>query len=244
VQAIMTGHLLVGKEPATLSREVTQGLLRGELGFGGLVMTDALEMGAISATVGVEEAAVRALAAGADALLIGRDLGVETVEAIHGAVVEAVRAGRLAEERLGEAADRVAETARWASRPRADESVRRDVGLEAARRALHVEGEVALTRPPRIVELLPEPSMAADAPRHRLGDFLTGDGEQLVIVVQDAHRHPSQREAAESLLDDDAVVVEIAVPVWRPSRAAGYVATYGAGRVNLEAAAEVLSAGL
>jgi beta-N-acetylhexosaminidase len=263
VQVVMTGHLLVGDEPATLSREVTEELLRGRLGFFGLVLTDALEMGAISRTVGVEEAAVRALSSGADALCLGRDLGEKSVESVHRAVVEAVRAGRLGEERLREAAGRVGETARWASRPSPDPSLPREVGLDAARRALRVEGRAVLTRPPRVVELLPEPSMAADEPRHGLAEILGGEagghagkagmafrrhrkrclsGEQLVVVVQDAHRHAWQREAVESLLDDDAIVVEIGVPVWRPGRAAGYVATHGVGRVNLEAAAERLLA--
>ena len=60
--------------PATLSRAVLAGLLRDELGFDGLVITDALEMRAVAGTVGAEEAAVRALAAGVDALCLGHDL--------------------------------------------------------------------------------------------------------------------------------------------------------------------------
>ena len=64
---------------------------------------------------------------------------------------------------------------------------------------------------------------------------------QLVVVVQDAHRHPWQQDAARKILDqaDDAVLVEIGLPVWRPDGVT-YVATRGRGRVNLEAAAELL----
>ena len=113
VQAVMTAHLLVpelDELPATLSRRIVTGLLREELGFEGLVVTDALEMRAISGGVGVEEAAVLALAAGVDALCVGHDLHEETVDALVGAISEAVRSGRLPLERLEEAAARVATT--------------------------------------------------------------------------------------------------------------------------------------
>ena len=68
------------------------------------------------------------------------------------------------------------------------------------------------------------------------------DGRQLVIVVRDAHRHAWERAAVETLLAraDDAVVVELGLPHRRPPGAMAYVATYGAARVNVEAAAERL----
>ena len=94
MQSIMTAHIVVasvGETPATMSREILHDLLRGELGFDGMVMTDALEMQAISATVGVEEGAVRAIAAGADALCLGHDLFDESVMNVRDALVEAVR---------------------------------------------------------------------------------------------------------------------------------------------------------
>ena len=68
-------------------------MLRGELGFTGVAITDALEMKAISGTVGVEQGAVQALAAGADALCLGHDLGADSVERIVAAVVEGVARG-------------------------------------------------------------------------------------------------------------------------------------------------------
>ena len=80
----MTAHIVVpalDDVPATLSR-VVSGLLREELGFGGAVVTDALEMRAVAAPVGVEEAAVRALEAGADALCLGRDLGPAEIPSV------------------------------------------------------------------------------------------------------------------------------------------------------------------
>jgi beta-N-acetylhexosaminidase len=258
-KAVMTAHIQVAgldDAPGTLSHAVISGLLRGELGFGGTVVTDALEMRAVSASVGAEEGAIRALAAGADALCLGHDLRPESV---HAAVVEAVRKGRLDEARLGEAAARVAELGRVGGRREAPGPT--GVGLAAARRALESEGDVRLRRRPLVVELRPKASIAAGAANHGLADALDSAevvvlhdapldprsivaehfGRQLVVVLCDAHRHPWQRVAAHALLEaaPDAVLVEVGVPVWRPD-GSNYVATQGLGRVNLEAAAELL----
>jgi beta-N-acetylhexosaminidase len=254
VRAIMSAHIrvpAVGDEPATVSRALLTGVLREELGFGGLVVTDALEMRAIAGPIGVEEGAVRALAAGADALCLGHDLGDDACERIAHAVEEAVRAGRLSEERIAEAGARVAAIGAGSQEdaPLPDGSA----GIEAARRALRVEGRVELTRPPLVVELHGDVNIAAGPARHGLGDFLR-DAEvvrldaprkialpperQLVVVVRDAHRHPWQRDVIAAL--PDPIVVETGIPAWRPTGAAGYVATNGGGRVNLQAAAERL----
>jgi beta-N-acetylhexosaminidase len=257
VTAIMTAHIRVqdaGDEPATLSRPLLTGLLRDELGFTGLAITDALEMKAISATVGVERGAVLALAAGADALCLGHDLGADSVDRIVRAVVEAVQGGMLAEERLAEAASRVAASIGTTT---VDGAADRGVGAEAAKRALRSEGEVQLTRPAVVVELRPDPTIAVDARNGGLGEALavrradtrithspgtdTVDG-QLVVVLQDAHRHEWQRDTAKKLVDStvDTIVVEVGLPGWRPEGAAGYIATHGAARVNVEAAVDRL----
>ena len=240
VRAVMTAHVrfsAIDDEAATLSAK-TIGLLRSELGFGGLVITDALEMRAISGTVGLEGGAVRALAAGADALCFGADVAPEQVESVRKAIV-----GGVPEARLLEAAARVAETAAWASSPKAHRD--REAGAEAARRALRVEGDVSLSGEPLFVELRPEATIAAGEAQHGLGGIEVREGEQLppledlgrvVIVVRDAHRHAWQRE----LVTAGTVVVETGVPEWRPPAARGWISTYGAGRVNLEAAAELL----
>jgi beta-glucosidase len=99
VASVMTAHLLLPAldpdRPATLSAAVLRDLLRGELGFGGLVVTDALVMEAIAARYGPGEAAVLALEAGADLVLMPGD-----AEAAIEAIVAAVLAGRLGDERL------------------------------------------------------------------------------------------------------------------------------------------------
>ena len=94
-------------QPATLSRKVLS-LLRDQLGFDGVVVTDALDMAGASGGRGIPEAAVAALAAGADLLCLGADKDAALVREVQAAVVAAVRSGRLSEDRLVEAADRIA----------------------------------------------------------------------------------------------------------------------------------------
>ena len=108
VQAVMPGHLLVpgltGGLPATWSAAALTGLLRGELGFTGAIVSDALEMRAVSDPYGVPEAAVRTVAAGADLLCLGRDQDEEMYLAVRTALAAAVAEGRLPAARLEEAA--------------------------------------------------------------------------------------------------------------------------------------------
>ena len=268
-QAIMTAHIVVrsiGEYPATMNHEILTDLLREELGFTGLVVTDALEMKAISAGVGVEEGAVRAISAGADALCLGHDLFDESVVSVRRAIVQAVRSERISEERLVDAETRVRRIVSWAAEQGQVPPPERGVGLAAARAALRCEGEARLTRPALVVELEPEIGMAAGrlsqlpgewfqavVPDTELRRFDSGafdpnvqfDGRQLVVIARDAHRHEWERQAVESLVTraPDAIVIEIGLPYWRPPHAATYVATYGAARVNVEAAAKALYSG-
>ncbi|MET7570900.1 glycoside hydrolase family 3 protein [Streptomyces sp. NPDC005492] len=119
-RAVMSAHILVPSldpdHPATLSLRILTDLLRGRLGYDGLIVTDAIEMQAIAATYGIERGSVIAIAAGADALCVGGGLADdETVRRLRDALVGAVRSGELPEERLAEAAERVRELARWAA---------------------------------------------------------------------------------------------------------------------------------
>ncbi len=243
VETIMTAHVVVpelGDEPATLNRRVVSGLLREELGFDGVVVADALEMRAVSATVGVEAAAVRALCAGVDLLCVGHDLDEFDVARIEAALVSAVADGELEEARLAEAAARVRALAAWAHAEPA--IVDGAVGDAAARRALRVSGDAMLDPDATIVELRPRANIAAGEHEHHLpGAQVVREGEPVpaadAYVVRDAHRHAWMREASDRT---GAVVIEVGLPVWRPEHARGYVATYGAGRASLAAAADIL----
>ncbi|WP_419667381.1 glycoside hydrolase family 3 protein [Streptomyces sp. 2-1] len=158
-RAVMSAHILVPAldpvHPATLSRRILTGLLREELGYDGLIVTDGMEMQAISATYGIERGSVLAIAAGADAICVGGGLSDEpTVLRLRDALVAAVRSGELPEERLADAATRVRALAAWTASTQttpstpssalssagsaAGSDASTDVGLVAARRALKV----------------------------------------------------------------------------------------------------------
>ena len=110
VRAIMTGHLAVPAVepdtgiPATLSAHVLQGVLRGELGFRGLIVADALDMGGVTSLYSPTEAAVRAAIAGVDVLLMPSHSRAALI-----ALEDAVHTGRLPESRIDEAVRRILE---------------------------------------------------------------------------------------------------------------------------------------
>ncbi len=138
VRAVMPSHLrvpeLTGDLPASLSRRAQTDLLRGELGFTGVIVSDGLEMRAVSEPYGIPEAAVLAVMAGTDLLCLGRDQDQLSFLAVRAALVEAVRSGRLPGERLEEAAARVAELRAWTSAAALAATARAD-GAEGVRRA-------------------------------------------------------------------------------------------------------------
>lgn len=93
--------------PASLSGNIVSGLLRDELGYDGIVMTDALDMDAIDTMHSPSDASVRAILAGNDLIAIGAHVGTSRIEAAIDAVVEAVRAGRIAESRIDASVRRI-----------------------------------------------------------------------------------------------------------------------------------------
>jgi beta-N-acetylhexosaminidase len=143
VGAIMTAHIALPNIaegvnlPATLSRNVLTGLLREDLEFEGLIFTDAMDMDAIDRLFPGEEAAVRAVEAGADVVLLPPDPEV----AIRG-IMSAVLSGRIPEERI-------------------DASVERILRAKAAM-GLHVERTVDLEAIHRRVGLLPSREVAQE----------------------------------------------------------------------------------
>jgi beta-N-acetylhexosaminidase len=113
VAFIMTAHVLVPSldedRPATLSRRIVYDLLRDELNFEGVILSDDLEMKAIAATYSVPDAAVQAIAAGCDAVLVCRHLvedrsrDIEAQAAVLEALVHAVEGGTIPYKRLEDA---------------------------------------------------------------------------------------------------------------------------------------------
>jgi beta-N-acetylhexosaminidase len=276
VRSVMTAHIrvpvLTGELPATFSAAALTGLLRKELGFGGAIVSDGLEMQGASGAIGVPEAAVRALVAGNDLLCFGGELvkapasvAESLIEATAAAIVDAVRQGRLTEERLAEAAAR---NAFLGTTPAADRANGHDpdLGVGAARRALRIEGTLP-TAEALVVQLEPPATMAVGevpwglAP-HLAGvltlrfmehspadtvDTLLGEaaGRPLVVVSRDTHRHPWAREVVSLMATRHpaVVLVEMGWPApWRPDGLSGYIASYGAARANGRAVIDALSA--
>ncbi|HEV2150399.1 MAG TPA: glycoside hydrolase family 3 N-terminal domain-containing protein [Longimicrobiaceae bacterium] len=140
IDGMMIAHIaVVGVEgedapPASVSKHFVTGVLREEMGFGGLVFTDAMTMGGVAKRYGATEPLLLAVEAGADVLLMPRDVSV-AVET----VTRAVEAGRIAEARIDRSVRRI-----LAAKARAGLPERRLVELDAV-------DEVVGTRPHRAV---------------------------------------------------------------------------------------------
>ncbi len=113
--AVMTAHIVnrhldPSARPATLSPPIISGLLRRELGFAGVVVSDDMQMGAIIAEYGPEEAAIAAVQAGVDIILLANQQGdydLQRVYRVRDALLQAVAAGILTEERIYQSAERI-----------------------------------------------------------------------------------------------------------------------------------------
>ncbi len=220
--AIMPSHLrvpeLTGDLPATVSAAALGGLLRGELGFTGVIVSDALEMRATRDMFGVPGAAVLAVAAGTDLLCLGRDSDEAEYLSVRSALVDAVRDGTIAGTRLEDAADRVARLRGGLARTRslgfpaagaAPDGVSLaapdgvglaaadGVGLAAARRAVRASGPRAALSRPLIIEVEPQENIAAGrfgwglgpwAPAGSVRRVNAGDGDAAVILAAAAGR--------------------------------------------------------
>jgi beta-N-acetylhexosaminidase len=199
--AIMPSHLrvpeLTGDLPATVSGAALTGLLRGELRFTGVIVSDALEMRATRDMFGIPQAAVLAVAAGTDLLCLGRDGSEEEYLAVREALVAAVRDGTLGGARLEEAADRVARLRGGLARTRPDlddggvpgydlVSVAADqvrIGLAAARRAVQVSGPQRMLSHPVIIEVEPQENIAAGRFGWGLGPWAPAGSIRRVSVL-------------------------------------------------------------
>ncbi|MFJ6195535.1 glycoside hydrolase family 3 N-terminal domain-containing protein [Micromonospora sp. NPDC092111] len=266
-RAIMTAHIrvpaLTGDGPATFSRAVLVDLLRGEYGFTGTVITDALEMkGAAVAAGGVGPAAVRALAAGADLLCVGAKVDAALVERVVAEIVGAITDGRLDRSRVEEAAGRSAALAAWTRAAGPPAPGPADLGYAAARRAVRVEGDLAGLGRPLVVQVYAAATIAEGRVPWGLGPHLAdveevrvvatetdpaalgrlAAGRPIVLVGRHLHRLPGGVGLVEALAATHPVtVVEMGWPGrWRPAGVRAFVTTYGASHANGRAAAQVL----
>jgi beta-N-acetylhexosaminidase len=256
-RAVMTAHLTVPAldpdRPATVSRPITHDLLRGDLGFTGTVVTDALEMKALAEPIGIVDGFVAALAAGADCVETGALDYPELVEAIPAATVAAVSAGWLDPTRLQDAARRSAALAVMPAR-----AAPVDLDAELAGRCLEVSGPLPTLHRPVVVECHPRLGMASGSLTWSFGallaavvpdtdtvvadrtvDIAPGDST-LVLVICDPNRHEWQLPMIDAARRrGTAVIVDVGWPIDHTGLPT--IRTRGVAPVSLQAAARVLA---
>jgi beta-N-acetylhexosaminidase len=245
-EAVMTAHVVVNaldpERPATVSRRILTGLLREEMGFAGVCFTDCMEMDAIAKGIGSAAAAVQALAAGADCILVSRTFTI-VQDSISG-IVDAVQSGVLPESRLYEAYERVSALRKRLQPPLAVDDVppHRGIGLEIGRRAVTVvRGTARAQAGDSIVvsfegatnegvqglhtehSALPAPTplplvQAALDPDpgcvHAAIERVRSSGKRPIVLMRRAHVYRKQWDAVQSLLDHfpDALIVSVREP--------------------------------
>ena len=238
VKSVMIGHLAVpalepaasdANLPATISPAIVTGLLRKELGYDGFVVSDAFDMGGITEHFDAGEAAVRAIEAGEDQVL----LPANTDAAIAG-VKAAVRGGRLSEARIDQSVRRILEAKAFVGEDvaDADEIFRvvdakehRDVAADIARRAITLlreeDGALPLRRDARVALVIVTDGLD---PVYPLADFERELKPVQTITID--HRTPVEWLPK---LDADVVVIGFTIR-----------ARSGAGNIALPAAARKL----
>lgn len=270
--AIMPGHLLVpavDDVPATVSPTWITEILRGQLGFSGAVVTDALEMAAVADAYGIAGAAVRALVAGADLLCIGGETRPEAeIDSIRDAIVDAVLDGTLSEERLADAAARTrsigvaaVHATADAAGPSAHGSDVERPSMEVARRATDCAGPLPTLREPVLV------LRCSDTPNIAVGvvpwgpaglmspvphEIVLQDGDafpeeaalaagSVLVVTRDRHRYPWMVDllSRARAVAPGAVLVEMGISGVTEADAPA-IASYGATLANARAVVELL----
>jgi beta-N-acetylhexosaminidase len=178
IGGIMTAHITVPAlnggdgTPATLSAAVLTGLLRDEMGFQGIVFTDAMDMAAISGRLGSGEAAARAVEAGSDVILMPA-----SVEGAIQGIVDAVQSGRIPESRIDRSVKRLLDT-------------KQALGLDVSR-------EVDLTAIPAVVGIPAHTEIADEIARRSItlirngGDLLPLRGTRSARVLSITFRRTS-----------------------------------------------------
>jgi beta-N-acetylhexosaminidase len=257
-RTVMTSHILLprvdAENPATLSREVLSELLRGELGFSGVIVSDALDMKGASGETGIPIAAVRAVGAGVDLLCIGTNNTDEQLAEIEATIVSAAERGTLSSARLADAASRnralaqdlldlereLPTSAALLASNAAVVGNSRELGRLSD--AFDVRPSVRVSRDRTVATLETVPNIAVSASpwgleaagvpvtQLREGDT-PPDGGQLVLVGKDIHRHAWVREIVDAARRrrPSTLVIDMGWP--SEDREYADIATFGSSRV-------------
>ncbi|TDC93281.1 glycoside hydrolase family 3 protein [Actinomadura sp. 7K507] len=254
---IMTAHIVMPKldrsgDPATLSRNVLTGLLRGTLGYQGVITTDSLEMAGVREKYGDAQVPVRAINAGADQLLMPPNL-----PQAHRAVVKAVRSGKITRKRLDESVTRILKLkqrrglfqATAVDPSKAGAAIRTAANKATAQRV--AEHAVTLVRNKSGLLPLKGKKVAVTGPesgtlgaalrKHGITVTSTGAADVTVLTTENAGQATASRISA---LGAKPVVVAALGRPYDLDAAAGAeaaLATYSSSTVSVNALAKVLS---
>lgn len=272
VPQVMTTHVRfpdIDDRPATLSPVLVRRLLRDELGFDGVIVSDALEMKAIADTVGIGTGAVGALAAGHDLLCIAEpdhDLHRQVIDTL----LDAVSSGALDAEEVLASAGRVR---RLAGNHGAGTPPRpiHGAGMDAARRAIAVADRLPTLHTPYLLDLYRTPRAVLEwdgsdlatrvaagvvgatgrsvtagegVPVPAVDDLVAevvgaADGRSLVVATQDPDLHPWQAETLAALRNRRPGLTHVETGL---PTGAEHLATFGRGVANIAAGAEAIIA--
>ncbi len=262
--AVMTAHIVARAfdrdRPATVSRRILTELLRDELHFSGVCFTDCLQMDAIAKGIGSERAAIEALAAGADCILISH--GLVSIARTAEAIVHAVEARSLARERLEEAHRRLLKLRGQLQPPialdaaapfagigeqiglRAVTPLRGESGAEAASATVVSFESPTLSEFAAVKEIrMPlDPDLGAiDGMLGRLGE------KQTIVLMRRAHVYSGQKAAVDRILErhPGALLVSLCEPfdAFDFPQAQNVLCTYGDDAPSIAGLAAVLFAG-
>ncbi|GAA3830220.1 glycoside hydrolase family 3 protein [Sphaerisporangium flaviroseum] len=274
VDMVMSAHVVMPKldpsgDPATLSKPILTGLLRKKLGYNGVVTTDALDMAGVREKYGDAEVAVRAILAGVDLLLMPPDFAKA-----HGAVLSAVKSGRISRARLDQSVTRlltlkaargildgsVAGSGQVKTVLRSDEHRKivqsiadRSVTAVKGVRGLPVKGDVLVTGPAgkRLAGMLDRASASGtgDTPTAaQIAGARTAATRADTVVVTTKDAGPAQARLVSAMAGTGkkVVVVSMGAP-YELARLRGHhtaLAVYSDGDASLKAAAKALTGAL
>jgi beta-N-acetylhexosaminidase len=218
-----TPEVVAGSVPATVSAPIVTGVLRTELGFKGLVVTDSMRMGAITSHFEPGEAAIRAILAGADQILMPSD-----PDAAIAAVLAAVRSGRIPEKRIDESVVRILDVKKrlalydkgipFVGKIATIVGTRRheDLESEIARRSMTLVREAAgvlpLRREARLLSVVVADEPTLHGPAGTLEKELKARVPGVRSVRLDTRSTPDEtKAAADAAKDADAVLLSLFV---------------------------------
>lgn len=245
-RTVMTSHILLPQvdpaNPATFSPRILSGLLRDELGFDGVIVSDALDMAGASGEVGIPRAAALSLAAGCDLLLLGTGGSAAQLDEIQDAVAAAIADGTLSADRLAIARDRVAGlVASLRATPPLPAPYTADLDRLASGFAVGEGVAIPADAAIVLVETVENiavgfapwgPAAVAGVTVRRIaaGEPLSADlaaGAPVVLVAKDVHRHPEVAALADVVraTRPGSLVIDMGWPSGPVD-----VATYGASR--------------